>query len=80
MGPVCHKNHQKDNILDDHRKYYFESHDLLESKISTRFSIVIKNVSNQLDSGIYNCSIKNLFGESIFSFRILTKSNEFIYL
>ena len=81
MGPVCKKMQEQGeskNMLDDHGKYYVESHDLLDKKTSTRFLILIKNISN-LDAGIYNCSVKNSFGEANFSFRILTKRNDFIF-
>ena len=79
IGPICIKIVQRQsvahaNMLSDQKKYFLKSYDLLEKKMSTRFLIVLKNVSSRHDSGIYNCSVKNAFGEAYFAFVITTKS------
>lgn len=54
-----------------------EKNDLLEKKISTKFHFKIKNVS-VYDTGIYNCSISNIHGESYFVYEIFFKC-KFVY-
>jgi hypothetical protein len=50
-------------------KYTLDVQDVAKRKISTRFTLKIKEPS-KLDNGFYNCTVQNQFGSGNYNFEI----------
>lgn len=86
FGPICTRvkenNSQALEIIlpiRNHLKYDLERHDLDELKVSTKYRLRIKHMTDD-DFGNYNCTVTNKYGTRIYAFEIKKKSFFFVCL